>query len=313
MTRKPNRWVVVLGVILVSGGASASPPRDFAQVVHDALDGRPGGVVVMRVSDGRVIATANEDVCCRQLHAPGSIFKLVTAFGALSEGCARENETFRCGGRREVSGHTLHCTVPNGHGAVRIQAAIAQSCNLTFYELGMRLGADRLLGYAELLGLAAPCRGFPGKQSVGTMPRRTVHPADTARLGIGQADGLRITPLAAAEMVRRLVTGDIASDGLDPAQIRSALAVVRRGMRESVTAGTCRAAALASVQVAGKTGSTEAQDNPAERSAWFVGFAPYESPEVVVVVFVKRGRGFDTAAPIAGRVFSAYFRQSVAK
>lgn len=287
--------------------ASASPPPGFGTMVEDALGGRPGGAVAVRVSDGKVLALANPEVSCAQLHAPGSIFKLVSAFAALCEQCVGEDEVFRCGGRRSVSGRVLNCTVPNGHGSLRIRAALAQSCNLTFYELGLRLGADRLLRYAGLLGLNRACPGYEGKQSVGTLPRGPVHPAGVARLAVGQADGLRITLLEAAEMVRRIVTADVEPTGVSPARVRSALAAVRAGMREAVTSGTCRAAEPDSVRVAGKTGSTEARDDPASRSAWFVGFAPYDRPEIVVVVFTKRGHGFDAAAPVASRIFSAYF------
>lgn len=298
---------IAIGFALTVCGASAFPPRGFGQTVEDVLGGRPGGAVVMRVSDGKVLALANSEVSCAQLHKPGSIFKLVSAFAALSEQCVGEDEVFQCGGRRSVSGQSLNCTVPNGHGSLRIRTALAQSCNLTFHELGLRLGADRLLRYAGLLGLDRACPGYEGKQSVGTLPRRPVHPAGVARLAVGQADGLRITLLAAAEMVRRIVTADVGPGGVEPARVRSALAAVRAGMREAVTAGTCRSAALSSVQVAGKTGSTEARDDPTSRSAWFVGFAPYDKPEIVVVVFTRRGHGFDAAAPIARRIFSAYF------
>ena len=105
-------------------------------------------------------------------------------------------------------------------------------------------------------------------------------------------------------MTRRIATGEVAGG-----VAKSSLATIRKGMRLAIESGTCKNAAVDGLKVAGKTGTPESTENPDGRSAWFVGFAPYEAPEIVVVVFAERGRGYDTAAPIARKIFSAYFER----
>lgn len=251
----------------------------------------------------------NSDISCRRLHAPGSIFKLVTAFAALQENVTRESEIFRCGGQKKLGEVVLHCTVPNGHGSRTLIEAIAQSCNVAFYELGLRVGAARLISYAHAFGLNDRCRTYPSVQNTGTPPAVPIHPCEVARLAIGQASGFRITLLEAAEMVRHIALGKIAIANNPNRRTASNFAILRKGMRLAVTSGTCKNAAVTGLEVAGKTGTSEADGHPTERSAWFVGFAPYTKPEIVVVVFANRGHGYDTAAPIASRIFKAYFRR----
>lgn len=302
------RCILAVVVSTVLGSTAFTAPADLQGKVDAAFGRRAGGAVVMRVSDGRMLAVANSEVSCRTLHAPGSIFKLVTAYAALREGVARGAATFRCGGQARLDGALLHCTVPNGHGRVTFPDAIAKSCNVSFYQMGAKLGAERLLKYARLFGLNAPCSAYAGRQATGKLPPVPLHPAEVARLAIGQAKGFGITLLEAAEMVRRIAADKVSgSAGADLSHARSDIAIVRKGMRLAVLSGTCKRAAVKGVAVAGKTGTAEAADNAKERSAWFVGFAPYDKPEVVVVVFVKRGHGYDTAAPIAGRIFASYF------
>lgn len=286
----------------VAADGSARPPADFQMRCEAAMGGHPGGAVVVRVSDGAVLAVVNPEVACRHTHPPGSVFKIVTAYAALREGPAREADEFRCGGQRKTSGVVLHCTVPNGHGSLNLTDALAQSCNVTFYDLGLRLGSAKLLKWAHEFGLDIPYAPYGGQQAVGELPARPVHPADTARLAVGQARGFGITLLEAAGIVRRIACGE-----------DDCSAAVRRGMRRAVTSGTCRNAAIEGLEVAGKTGTPEAPEDDSKRSAWFVGFAPYGKPEVVVVVFAERGHGYDTAAPIAARILSAYFGKGASR
>jgi len=289
---------------LLSVRCAGVAPLDFPEKVEAAFGTRAGGAVVVRASDGKILALVNPDSSCRTLHPPGSIFKLVTAFAALQEGVATESEVFVCTGQKKLGGVVLHCTVPNGHGRITFTQAIAQSCNVTFYELGLRLGPDSLLNHARLFGLDRLYTNYARRQSVGSLSARPLHACEVARLAIGQADGVAITLLGAAEMTRRIATGELAGR-----QAKSSLSAVRNGMRLAAESGTCRNAAVDGVKVAGKTGSPESSDNPDGRSAWFVGFAPHNAPEIVVVVFAERGHGYDTAAPIARKIFSAYFER----
>ena len=79
------------------------------------------------------------------------------------------------------------------------------------------------------------------------------------------------------------------------------------GLVGCVEYGTCEAAAVPGVRVAGKTGTATALDGSGATHAWFVGFAPAENPEIAIVVFLDRGTGAHTAAPVAGEILREYF------
>jgi penicillin-binding protein 2 len=93
------------------------------------------------------------------------------------------------------------------------------------------------------------------------------------------------------------------------------LRLLREGMRLAVTEGTARSAALPDIAVAGKTGTAEfgqaigsrGGQSTYQEHGWFVGFAPYDNPEIAVVVFHERGQGAGTASPAAGEILKAYF------
>jgi penicillin-binding protein 2 len=91
----------------------------------------------------------------------------------------------------------------------------------------------------------------------------------------------------------------------------SHLQVVRQGMRQSITDGVAKNAAVSNMQVAGKTGTAEFGPQLANGKyathGWFVGFAPYDDPQIAVVVFVQQGSGGNDASPAAARIFDFYF------
>ena len=212
------------------------------------------------------------------------------------------------------------------------------------YDEGFQgLGEERLARYARSFGLGEPTGvDLPG-ESAGLVPdakwkERTVsemwYVGDTYNFGIGQGY-LAVTPL---QLLDAIVA--IANDGelLRPRLVREILdshgnvvttfakeirarvpvnqehlAVMREAMRQSVTTGVASSAQVAGLAIAGKTGSAEfgvaRADGSYDTHGWFVGFAPYENPEIAVVVFVQQGNGFTNAAPAAARIFDYYFHQ----
>ena len=208
------------------------------------------------------------------------------------------------------------------------------------------LGEERLARYARAFGLGEPTGvNLVGEESAGLVPdakwkEQTVgemwYVGDTYNFGIGQGY-LAVTPLQLldaiaaiandGELLRpRLVKEILDSHGNAVATFakevrrrlpvnQEYLAVMREAMRQSVntSTGVARSAQVAGLTVAGKTGSAEfgpvRADGSHETHAWFVGFAPYENPEIAVVVFVQRGSGFTSAAPAAARIFDYYFHQ----
>jgi penicillin-binding protein 2 len=206
------------------------------------------------------------------------------------------------------------------------------------------LGEERLARYARAFGLGERTGvDLVGEESVGLVPdakwkEQTVgemwYVGDTYNFGIGQGY-LSVTPLQLLDAIAA-----IANDGelLRPRLVKEILdshgnvvttfakeirrrlpvnqeylAVMREAMRQSVSKGVASTAQVAGLSVAGKTGSAEfgpaRADGSHDTHAWFVGFAPYENPEIAVVVFVERGSGFTNAAPAAGRIFDYYFHQ----
>jgi len=205
------------------------------------------------------------------------------------------------------------------------------------------LGEERLARYARSFGLGEPTGvGLPG-ESAGLVPdarwkERTVNEmwyvGDTYNFGIGQGY-LAVTPLQLLDAVVAIANGGellrpqlvkeirdfhdhvVATFGKEVRRLlpvdQEYLAVVREAMRQSVSTGVAQSGQVPGLAVAGKTGTAEfgtpGEGEGYETHGWFVGFAPYEDPEIAVVVFVQRGGGGQNAAPAAARIFDYYFNQ----
>lgn len=280
------------------------------------------------------------------LYPPGSTFKIVSAIAALAEGAVTPQETIYDPGYHPMV-PSLPCNRAGGHGAVNIVDALKYSCNVYFYEVGRRLGVDAMAKYATALGLGSKTGIDLLGENYGTVPSsewkanayadgRVAQPevlfAEHMMAAMGQVFHLD-TPIQMAS-----VTQSIANNGVRmkprlaykvqdaegnliaefPAEIsgvlqvdQSVLDTVKRGMYE-VTSSPQGTAYWAfwdlPIKVAGKTGTAE---NPlGENHAWFVGFGPYEDPEIAVAVVVDQGGGGSAvAAPIARAVFDAYFAE----
>jgi penicillin-binding protein 2 len=210
------------------------------------------------------------------------------------------------------------------------------------YDEGFQgLGEERLARYARYFGLGEPTGvQLPG-ESGGLVPdarwkERTVsemwYVGDTYNFGVGQGY-LSVTPLQLLDAIAAIANGgellrpqlvkeirdshgNVISTFSKEVRRRVAvdeeyLAVVREAMRQSVSTGVASSAQVPGLALAGKTGTAEfgppLGDGSYETHGWFVGFAPYENPEIAVVVFVQQGSGFTHAAPAAGRIFDYYF------
>jgi cell division protein FtsI/penicillin-binding protein 2 len=88
---------------------------------------------------------------------------------------------------------------------------------------------------------------------------------------------------------------------------KSTFAILAEGLSDCVEKGSCHAAAVPGVTVAGKTGTAPALDGSRVTHAWFVGYAPADAPEVALVIFLKRGTGGADAAPLAAQILRQYF------
>lgn len=273
-------------------------------------------------------------------YSPGSLFKIVMAVAGLSEGVVRPSDTTYCSGATTLYNHRFRCWKRGGHGWMNLQQAIQHSCDVYFYYLGQKLGIERIAAYARLFGLGSPTGVDLRGEAGGLIPdldwsRRVRgepwYPGETISVSIGQGP-LLVTPLQVATMLAAVANGGRGVEphlqlgaaetrltplGLDP----EALALVRRSLWSVVNEpeGTGRAARVPGLGVAGKTGTVQvvsqstwvsSEDLPFEQRdhAWFGSFAPYDDPELVVVVFLEHGgKGSAAAAPVAKALYEHFF------
>lgn len=225
--------------------------------------------------------------CIRGQYPPGSTFKMVTAMAALEAGLVTATSEVFCPGYMSLGNARFHCWKQHGHGRIALVQALAQSCDVYFYELARRVGIDALAAMARRLGIGEPLGiDLPGEKA-GLMPtsrwkrERLGQPwqkGETLVCGIGQGF-VSATPLQLAVMTARLCNGGRAvhpwivrgrhahvSEGQgEPAPPlglgRANLDLVLKGMHEVVNGprGTAKAAALPlpGVFMAGKTGTSQ--------------------------------------------------------
>lgn len=216
------------------------------------------------------------------MYPPGSTFKMVTALAALDAGVTNGEERVFCPGHMDVSGTRFHCWKRGGHGRVGLVSALAESCDVYFYEMAQRCGIDTINAMSERLGLGVrydlPLSSVAGGLNPSREWKRRVRDAewrvgDTVNASIGQGYVLA-TPLQLAVMTARLASNravlprlvrdplardvpQAASLDLRPEWLR----MIRQGMAETVnsqrgTAYSSRVVA-AGQEIAGKTGTSQ--------------------------------------------------------
>jgi len=273
-------------------------------------------------------------------YAPGSLFKVVVAAAALEEGLISPESTTFCPGYASIYGHVFKCNRPSGHGVVSLGRALGDSCNVYFYQLGARLEIERIAAYARKFGLGSVTGVDLPSEARGLIPdtawkerlfKAPWYQGETISVSIGQGQVLA-TPLQMARMMAaianggrlvrphivRLVAGKPAvyepavSMGFKP----STIAAIRRGLFMAVNSGgSGQHAHIAEVEVAGKTGSAQVVSSAKltkdieaiQPHAWFAGFAPFDSPRIVLAVLVDHGgSGGAAAAPVARAIFARF-------
>lgn len=269
--------------------------------------------------------------------APGSTFKPLLAIAALETGVIDDGFTVSCRGGATFYRRFFKCHVKKGHGLVDLHRAIVQSCDVFFYTVGNRLGIDRLAEYAELFGLGHRTGIDLPHEAAGVVPssrwklrnfRQKWYAGETISVAIGQG-ALTVTPLQLAYAVGGLAMGGVwykphlVKTAARPEPVRQValqphhIAQVVYGMYGVVNeGGTGARARLPGVELCGKTGTAQLASNEALKNsklgqtlkdnAWFVGFAPRESPEIVVVALFEAGEHGHLAAPIVRDVIKAY-------
>jgi penicillin-binding protein 2 len=273
-------------------------------------------------------------------YPPGSTYKLLTAGAALESKLVDRNTTFSyCNGGFLFGNRVFRCWQPKGHGRLDLVQAIAQSCDVYFYQLSLKLGLDRWSEYARLCGLDKKYKIDLPDEIAGMIPTRQYYKKKFGQgewiknlvinLGIGQGEVLT-TPLGLAVFYSALVNGGTVYQPHLLREIRSpegrstqngktvlshlpfsssTLEILKEGLVEAVNSpsGTGGLARISDIVVGGKTGT--AQNPHGREHAWFVGFAPADHPKIVVAVLVEQaGHGGTYAAPIARRIIERYLK-----
>ena len=241
-------------------------------------DGRGAGLL-LDIPARRVLGVHRPEAAAAELLPPGSTLKPLVLAALLRRKRISAAESFTCTGKLSIGGRQLNCSHPPLGTPVDIATALAYSCNCFVAHYAVRLQAADLTD----TGLASRTGLLDGEAS------GRIVTANPQLQALGQ-DGILVTAAGLAIAYRQLA--------------RNCEAPIREGLEGAVEFGTAQRARVDGLKVAGKTGSTVAGSGA--RIAWFAGFAPSRSPEVALVVMLQGRSGGADAAPVSGRILSAW-------
>lgn len=268
--------------------------------------------------------------------APGSTFKPIVAMAGLESGLIDDSFQVGCGGGASFYGRYFKCH--STHGRVDLHKGLVQSCDVFFYNVGNKIGIDRIAQFAEMAGLGHRTGIDLPHEAEGVMPstrwkareyRQKWYAGETISVAIGQG-AVTVTPLQLASAIGGISVGGMwfpphlvvsaphlpaaRRGSLVPDNVQKVIAGMYGVVNEGGTGGSAR---LPGIDVCGKTGTAQLASNQLLKgtrlgqtmkdNAWFVGFAPREAPEIVVVALFENGEHGPRAAPIVRDVLKAYF------
>lgn len=272
---------------------------------------------------------------------PGSIFKIITSIAAVEEDIAGEDEVYYCDGSLNVSGRNIKCWKPGGHGIQNFNQTLENSCNVAFMEIGQKLGAEKLNAYIKIFGFGTQSGvDLPGEATGIVKDTEDISAVDLATISFGQTNtvnaiqfmaalnavangGDLIQPHAMKELSHTDDNGTKIIDEVFMPKIEENIISeestirVKEALESTVSNGSSKDAGIEGVKVAGKTGTAEKVDPEtgtygAGYISSFAGFAPYDNPQVSLLVIIdnpKNGEHFGgiVAAPFAGELFNNIF------
>lgn len=320
------------------------------KLAAELLEGYRGALILMDVRTGAVLAMASSptydnnplawgvsgrewnnilsdpakpmiDRCIAGAYPPASTFKAFMSLAALEEKVINRGTAFTCGGGLRLASHLFRCWRRSGHGTLNVFSALQYSCDVFFYQTGMRLGIDRMIKwgrkfqFGEPTGIDLPGER-PGVIAGPEWKRKRLnegwYQGDTVNYSIGQGY-LLMTPLQIARLYAAVANGGklvrphlCEKNYAEPTPLgvsQETLALVRRGLEFVVSRGTGSGAGRFGVAVAGKTGT--AQNSHGDDHALFAGYAPADDPQYVAVAVIEAGRhGSSVASPIVGKMLA---------
>jgi penicillin-binding protein 2 len=277
----------------------------------------------------------------------GSTFKMVTGSGAISSGAIQPNQVLYDSGAWNCHGVLFRDIAAGGLGTVGFVRALAASSDGYFYQLGYRLGNERLRYYATQYGLGSRLGiDLPGEYA-GNWPTEAwtqktfgpgyhLEPSDACQLAIGQG-AMQATPLQIANVAATVVNGGRLYQPHIVSEIRSphgrviatfpphvirkvnvtaeSLREVRSGMSQVTEPwGTAYGMAVPGLPFGGKTGTAETEGGHGANTTWFVAYAPADHPKLALAVFMEKSGSYGAvvAAPVAQHIIAEYFGKKIA-
>jgi penicillin-binding protein 2 len=344
-------------------------------VAEKALEGRKGGVIAVEPKNGAVLALASrpafdpnkfstgikredwKELIADKNHPlqnrviqgrfpPGSTFKIALALKALDDGVINEKTSFSCRGGMPFGNRVFRCWKKEGHGQVDVHRAIVESCDVFFYNVGLKLGVDRIHEIGSAIGLGKITGiDLPGEKQ-GIIPstewkKKTYglpwYEGETLSVAIGQG-AVWLTPIELVQLSSfvanqgvtykpQLVNRVVGPDGktvktFEP-QVASnvklkkeTMTAVREAMKGVVNEqrGTAYGSRIQNVNMGGKTGTAQvgSMDTGKHQGdhAWFIAFAPVEDPAIAMTVLIEHGgHGASVAAPVAKAVTETFMKE----
>jgi penicillin-binding protein 2 len=321
-----------------------------------AIDVRDGGILAMASKpdyDPRLLTGKIEEDIWNQLqtdesrplfsraiqsgYPPGSTYKLVAAIAALQDKIITPSWKATCPGYFKLGRKTINCWNAKGHGKLDLYGAIKNSCNVYFYQLGLKIGLDTWAKYSKMFKFGSMTMVDLTNENKGLVPTVDYFNrvfgengwtrGNLANLAIGQGE-LLTTPIQLAQFTMILAnkgvyykphfvdhvynysTREEIKFPIQTEYIRGiddeVYDIVREAMRMVCDGGTGWLGKVPGIETAGKTGSAQNPHGPTH--AWFIGFAPFDKPEIAIAVIVENGGGGGAiAAPIARKFMEYYF------
>ena len=300
------------------------PYTDELKQSWDSMSGQDKTTALQAVWRNKAIADTYE---------PGSVFKLITASAALEEGITdTDNEgEFSCNGGIEVAGVRIKCwRYYRPHGSESLRQALMNSCNPVFIGLGQKLGVETYYSYLEKFKLLEITGiDLPGEAGSIFLKKDKVGPVELATISFGQR--FEITPIQLVTAVSAIANGgtsikprvvkqiiNSATNEITDIPVEKNETVISKetsekvlGMMESVVSeGTGKNAKVAGYRIGGKTGTSEDGVNTNKYVTSFLGVAPIDNPQAVVLVTLYNPtgegghQGGGVAAPVGGHIFS---------
>lgn len=266
--------------------------------------------------------------CINDTYEPGSTFKIITSAAALEEGVVSLEDHFHCPGYIVVEDRRIRCHKTTGHGAESFVEGIENSCNPVFINVGLRIGADRFYDYFGQFGLLDKTHiDLPGEAATIMHKRENIGLVELATISFGQS--FQITPIQLATTVSSIINGgnrvtphfgmqveDAAGNCIEKFSYEQDQVICSPGTSEKmryllekvVSEGGGKKAYIEGYNIGGKTATSQTLPRSANRYiSSFLGFAPADDPQVLVLVIIRNPSGVyyggTIAAPVAKEIF----------